>query len=125
MATSLPLRREWDSTTFTDIVGRPVDPQFRPNGRMRVVSPGLFETLDIRVSLGRPFAADDRADSELVLMVNEAWVAKFLPAGTDPLRERVAGLPGFFRRVDGKFEPLTAPISCRRGRPLPVSTESE
>ena len=108
MATSLPLRREWDSTTFTDIVGRPVDPQFRPNGRMRVVSPELFETLGIRVRLGRGFTVDDHADGEPVVMVNEAWVAKFLPAGTNPLRERLAGL--FFRRVEGKIEPRTAPI---------------
>ena len=46
MATSLPLRREWDSTTFTDIVGRPVEPRFRPNGRMRVVNPELFDALE-------------------------------------------------------------------------------
>lgn len=108
MASSLPLRREWDSTTFTDIVGRPVEPQVRPNGRMRIVSPELFETLDMRVRLGRAFTLDDRADSEPVVMVNDAWVAKFLPAGTDPLGERLAGL--FVRRVDGKFEPQTAPI---------------
>src|SRR5262245_33440891 len=108
MATSLPLRREWDSTTFTDIVGRPVDPQFRPNGRMRIVSPDLFGSLGIRVRLGRGFAADDRADSEPVVMVNDAWVAKFLPRGTDPLRERLAGL--FFRRVEGRVEMQTAPI---------------
>jgi predicted permease len=108
MATSLPLRREWDSTTFTDIVSRPVDPQFRPNGRMRIVSPELFETLEMRVRLGRGFTVDDRTDGEPVVMVNEAWVAKFLPAGTDPLRERLAGL--FFRRVEGKFEPQTAAI---------------
>ena len=46
--------------------------------------------------------------SEPVVMVNEAWVAKFLPQGTDPLRERLAGL--FFRRVEGKVEMQTAPI---------------
>jgi putative ABC transport system permease protein len=108
MATSLPLRREWDSTTFTDIVGRPVEPQFRPNGRMRVVSPELFDALGIRVRLGRGFTGDDRPDVGPVVMVNEAWVAKFLPAGSDPLSERLAGL--FFRRVENKVEAQTAPI---------------
>ena len=108
MATSLPLRREWDVTTFTDIVGRPVDPQFRPNGRMRIVSPELFDTLDMRIVRGRAFTSDDRADGEPVVMVNEAWTAKFLPADADPLRERLAEL--FFRRVDGKFEMQTAAI---------------
>ena len=108
MATSLPLRREWDSTSFTDIVGRPVEPRFRPNGRMRVINRELFDALDMRIRLGRGFTVDDRADSEPVVIVNEAWVTKFLPANTDPLRERLAGL--FYRPVDGKVQPQTAAI---------------
>jgi hypothetical protein len=108
MATSLPLRREWDSTTFTDIVGRSVEPQFRPNGRLRVVSPDLFDTLGIRVSRGRGFNAEDRADAEPVVMVNEAWVAKFLPSGADPLRERIDNM--FFRRTSTGFASQSAPI---------------
>ena len=108
MATSLPLRREWDLTTFTDIVGRPVDPQFRPNGRARIVSPELFQTLGIRVTRGRAFTADDRPDGEPVVMVNEAWVAKFLPAGTDPLNEQIANV--FFRRVENRPEMQPARI---------------
>ncbi|HUR20520.1 MAG TPA: ADOP family duplicated permease [Vicinamibacterales bacterium] len=108
MATSLPLRREWDSTTFTDIVGRPVDPQFRPNGRARIVSPELFQTLGIRVTRGRGFTTDDRTDGQPVVLVNEAWVTKFLPAGSDPLTEQIANL--FFRRVDNKTEMQPARI---------------
>jgi predicted permease len=108
MATSLPLRREWDSTTFTDIVGRTVDPQFRPNGRARIVSPELFQALGIRVTRGRGFTADDRTDGEPVVLVNEAWVAKFLPADSDPLNERIANL--FFRRVENRTEMQPARI---------------
>lgn len=109
MATSLPLRRELDSTTFTDIVGRPVEPRYRPNGRIRIVNPQLLDSLGIRVRLGRGFTNDDRAGGEPVMMVNEAWVAKFLPAGTDPLRERIDGL--FFRRVENnRVEPQSAAI---------------
>jgi putative ABC transport system permease protein len=108
MATSLPLRREWDTTTFTDIVGRPVEPQHRPNGRMRIVSPDLFQALTMRVRLGRTFTVDDRMDGEPVAMVNDAWVAKFLPAGVDPLNERLSGL--FFRRVNLRTEAQTARI---------------
>lgn len=108
IASSLPLRREWDSTAFTDIVGRTVEPRFRPNGRTRVVNPELFEALGLQVRLGRAFTVDDRAEGEPVVIVNEAWVAKHLPPGTDPLRERVAGL--FFRRVGDKVETPTASI---------------
>lgn len=108
MATSLPLRREWDSTTFTDIAGRDVDPRFRPNGRMRIVSPALFDTLGIRVVAGRAFSPDDRNDTAPVVMVNESWVRKFLPAGADPLRERINGM--FQRQVDGRFKLVPADI---------------
>jgi hypothetical protein len=108
MATSLPLRRESDFTTFTDIVGRPVEPQFRPNGRLRVVNPEFFDALEVRVTRGRSFADTDRFETEPVVMVNEAWVAKFLPPDADPLRERLGGL--FGRRIDGKFVPVDAAI---------------
>jgi predicted permease len=101
MATSLPLRREMDSTTFTDILGRPVDPSMRPNGRLRIVSPDLFDTLGIRIRLGRGFTADDRTSDAAVVVVNDAWVSKFLPAGTDPLREQLTGM--FFRRTGNTF----------------------
>jgi predicted permease len=108
MATSLPLRREWDATTFTDIAGRQVDPRFRPNGRLRVVSPSFFETLGIGIVAGRAFTAADGPGAEPVVMVNEAWVRKFLPAGADPLHERIDGL--FQRMVDGKRRVVSAAI---------------
>jgi putative ABC transport system permease protein len=108
VTSTLPLRREWDTTAFTDIVGRTVEPRFRPNGRTRVVNTELFDAIEMRVVQGRAFTVDDRADGERVVMVNQAWVAKHLPPGTDPLRERIAGL--FGRRVGTRFEPLTATI---------------
>ena len=117
MASSLPLRRELDSTTFTDIVGRPVEPRFRPNGRMRIVNPELFESLGMRVRFGRGFTVDDRAGSEPVMMVNEAWVAKFLPPGTDPLRERIAGLVLPSGRQQGRAA-IGRDRGRRRRRPL-------
>ncbi len=101
VTTSLPLRREWDSTSFVDITGRPTEPANRPNGRLRIVDPGFFRVMGIAIVAGRPFTTDDRAESEPVVLVNEAWAAKFIP-GLDPLRERVD--PGAFaRRVDGRM----------------------
>jgi putative ABC transport system permease protein len=108
MATSLPLRREWDSTMFTDIVGRDVDPRFRPNGRARIVSPTFFDAMGIPVTAGRAFGVEDRPDTEPVVMVNEAWVRKFLPTGTDPLRERISGVS--FRMVEGRMQAISAAI---------------
>jgi predicted permease len=109
LASSLPFRREWDSTTFVDITGRPTDPANRPNGRLRIVSPGFFEVMNVAIARGRAFTAEDRLGREPVVLVNEAWAQKFLP-DLDPLRERVS--PGAFggRRVDGVFVPRDAAI---------------
>jgi putative ABC transport system permease protein len=107
VASTLPLRREWDFTSFTDIAGRPVDPQFRPNARMRIVNRELFDALGIRVVAGRGFTVDDRAGSTPVVVVNEAWAAKFLP-GIDPLREHITGLS--YQRVGDHFESRLSPI---------------
>jgi hypothetical protein len=95
----LPLRHEWDATSFTDIVGHPVDPQFRPNARVRLVSRDFFRVMGIRLIAGREFTADDRADSTPVVVVNQAWANKFLP-GQDPLREHLNGLT-FRQTPDG------------------------
>jgi putative ABC transport system permease protein len=107
-ASSLPLRHEWDSTAFVDITNRPTDPASRPNGRVRVISPGFFEIFRIPIVAGRSFNADDRAGGNPVVIVNRAWARKFIP-DLDPLRERVS--PGRFgRRVDGRYVPLDAAI---------------
>ena len=91
-------RHEWDSTAFVDITNRPTEPANRPNGRVRIVSPGFFDVFEIRIVAGRSFTVDDRADGAPVVVVNRAWARKFIP-DLDPLRERVN--PGrFVIRVD-------------------------
>ncbi len=105
---SLPLRHEWDTTTFVDITNRPTTPATRPNGRLRMVSPTFFDVMQIRILAGRPFTIDDRRDGEPVVLVNRAWARKFIP-DLDPLRERLN--PGTFgRRVNGRFIPRDAAI---------------
>ena len=53
-----------------------------------VVSPGYFETLGIRLQRGRDFTAADRPGAEPVVIVNEAFAARYWP-GRDPLAERI------------------------------------
>jgi putative ABC transport system permease protein len=99
-ASSLPLRHEWDYTVFVDVTNRPTDPSQRPNGRLRTVSPGFFDTCRIKIVAGRGFTDDDRRDGAPVALINRAWARTFMP-DRDPLRERVD--PGaFVTRVDGK-----------------------
>jgi len=108
VASSLPLGHEWDSTAFVDITNRPRDPANRPNGRIRIVNAALFDVLGIAVVAGRPFTADDRLNGEPVVLVNRAWVRKFIP-DLDPLRERVN--PGtFYRRSNNRYVAIDAAI---------------
>ena len=102
-ASSLPLRTEWDTTTFVDLVNDPTtDPHQRPNGRRRIVSPNFFDVMGARMVAGRAFTDRDRQDAPAVAIVNEAFVRRFF-AGRDPLRERVT-IPGFrMRREDGRI----------------------
>ncbi len=49
-----------------------------------VVSPGYFETLNIPIRLGRPVGAQDTRTSPLVVVVNQAFVDKYM-RGDNPL----------------------------------------
>jgi predicted permease len=53
-----------------------------------VASPGYFETLGIRLQRGRDFTDADGPDTEPVIIVNEAYAARYWP-GRDPLAERI------------------------------------
>jgi putative ABC transport system permease protein len=88
IASTLPLRHEWDATSFVDITNHPTGPENRPNGRVRVVSPNFFDVCRIRIAAGRSFTRDDRRGSPPVVLVNRAWLRAFLPE-TDPLRARI------------------------------------
>jgi putative ABC transport system permease protein len=93
VTSTLPLRHEWDSTTFTDIVGHVTDPAHRPNARMRTVSPNFFHVMGMPILAGRAFTIDDRPNNDPVVIVNRAWVTKFIP-DLDPLRLHVTGVIG-------------------------------
>jgi predicted permease len=66
------------------------------------VGPGYLATLGIRLIAGREFTDADRRDSEPVIVVNQAYAARYWP-GRDPLGERVSvsGPDGPWLRVVG------------------------
>ena len=106
-ASSLPLQRELDSTTFADVLSRRDPPENRPNGRRRTVSAGFFQAMGIPLLRGRTFSPADGPDGERVAIVNEAFVRRFLP-GRDPLSERLGSLTAV--RVGNRFQPVPARI---------------
>ncbi|MGB6192208.1 MAG: ABC transporter permease [Terracidiphilus sp.] len=58
------------------------------SARMDVVSPAYFETMETPLLAGRDFREDDTAQSPQVMIVNQAFAAKFFP-GENPLGKKL------------------------------------
>ena len=89
VATVVPLSLDFESgRRFM----RPSHYQPRPGEDMEVhyntVSPDYFQTLGIPLRRGRDFTAADRPGAEPVIIVNEAFAARYWP-GRDPLAESI------------------------------------
>ncbi len=69
-----------------EVTGLPADA--RPTGNSLQITGRYFETYGIRVTKGRSFDDRDRAGAELVAMVNEEFVRRYL-SGRDPFSEYV------------------------------------
>jgi putative ABC transport system permease protein len=89
---SLPLTPLNSYSTGTSVVGQP-EPKdgILKMAFYRIISPGYFGTMGIRLSKGRVFNERDLWDSSLVVIVNETFVRQFLQ-GSDPLGQKI--IPG-------------------------------
>jgi putative ABC transport system permease protein len=75
----LPFSGDNRGSTFT-IVGQSMPPAgLEPSASELVIDSGYFRAMQIPLKSGRPFDARDQANSKPVIMVNEAFVKKFLP----------------------------------------------
>jgi predicted permease len=87
----LPIE-EYGSNSDIHIAGQPPYP---PNQEMlaenRMVSRGYFDVMGIALHAGRKLSPSlDRADNAAsTIMVNDAFVHKFIPAGLDPTAQRL------------------------------------
>lgn len=80
----LPLSGFWGTTDFT-ISGQPqTDNTSKPQADNRMITPGYFSTMGIRLLRGRDFTDADRPDTEKVAIVNSA-LAKHYFGGADPV----------------------------------------
>jgi putative ABC transport system permease protein len=52
-----------------------------PHARLRIVSPGYFDTLGVPLIAGRDFTAADEPEAELVVIVNQALAQRMFPNG--------------------------------------------
>jgi putative ABC transport system permease protein len=88
---SVPMRNV--STTSFRREGEPSSSRPAPEVGYNAVGPGYFETLGIPIVAGRDFAARDRPGSPGVVIVNRAFVRRFL-GEQEPLGVRIRSGPG-------------------------------
>jgi predicted permease len=73
-------------------------PQEHVNAAFAAVTPGYLEVVGMRLSRGRDFAPEDRADGAPVALVNQAFVDRYWP-GESGVGKRI-GMRGTERRVE-------------------------
>jgi putative ABC transport system permease protein len=88
-ATTLPLGESSLGSLAFEVVGDPPRDSQRPSADYQTVSPAYFQTLDLPMVAGRGFSDRDRRDSDPVVIVNEAFVRRYLQ-GRSPIGRRVA-----------------------------------
>jgi putative ABC transport system permease protein len=86
--THLPLSGQNLENGFTVDGYVPPQPGAIPLGGMRGVTPGYFAALGVRLKSGRAFSAADRADSQPVAIVNEAFASRYFH-GQNPIGKRL------------------------------------
>ena len=86
--THLPLSGQNLENSYTVDGYVPPQPDAIPIGGMRGVTPGYFAALGARLKSGRAFSSADRADSQPVAIVNEAFASRYFQ-GQNPLGKRL------------------------------------
>ncbi len=69
---------------------------------MRIVSPGYFDAMGIRLRAGRPFEASDDAVGAETVIINEE-LARRLGIEGDPAGTRITAVGGDFRRTEDEY----------------------
>lgn len=87
-AWTYPLRTDNDGTTNVQVESDEASSDRPQTSHARAVSAGLLEAMGVRLVAGRLFTADDRRDSERVVIVTRTFVTQVL-GGRDPLSTRI------------------------------------
>lgn len=96
----LPLSGAEMSITF-DLADRPRPPSQRPAANFAIVTPQYFATIGAPVVAGRDFSEFDDEAHPRVLIVNQAFAARFFP-GENALGKRIAsGATSRFEKGEG------------------------
>ncbi|HEV3056914.1 MAG TPA: ABC transporter permease [Vicinamibacterales bacterium] len=87
ISTTLPMTGNDISAGFA-VEGRPVDPNTRTSAPMFSISPEYFASMGIPLIKGRRFSDHDNDKASNVVIVSEAFAAKYWP-GEDPIGKRM------------------------------------
>lgn len=81
LGTVVPWREPgaWFDAQFTIEGYQKADGEDDPRAKFRTVSPGFFSSLGVPIIAGRDFNADDRTDSEKVVIVSESLARRMFP----------------------------------------------
>ena len=94
--TTLPLREELDYRLPVSVAGQPPSPNPSDSEAWyRMVSAGYFRAMRVPLVQGRFFTEADGPESPGVVIVNEAFVKRYL-AGVDPLGHALQAISGGF-----------------------------
>jgi macrolide transport system ATP-binding/permease protein len=77
--TDIPLVAGSASSEGITIPGMPAPPHREPSTSVAFVGPSFFETMQIRILLGRPVSEQDTAAAPRVAVVNEVFTKKYFP----------------------------------------------
>jgi putative ABC transport system permease protein len=89
------------ASRFIEIDGRPpVDPLDRPSAHYRIVTPGLFDVLQLPIIAGRAVSGADLPDSQQVVVVSQSMARRHWPDG-DAIGRRVRIAGGEWATVVG------------------------
>lgn len=84
LSSVLPLRAEFAVRIMTSLDHKKLPPGQTPQADGRIASPGLVDALGIPMVRGRFFTEDDTGSSPVVVVINQAFVTKYLP-NQDPI----------------------------------------
>ena len=90
-ASTLPLSEALDYAQVVPLVDRELPEGVEARVFLRPVAPGFFEAMRTPILAGRVFDDRDRLDAPGVVVLNEAFVRRFLP-DVDPLGERIGNI---------------------------------
>ena len=102
--------------------GRPLDIGSAIQSDMRLVTPGYFAAMGIRLVQGRIFTADDRAGAPLAMVINQTLARRAFP-GEDPIGKRIACCEG--SPTDPRWKTIVGVVGDVRARGLSADLKPE